>query len=146
MDWSTVFDEAYPEPPATDEALAHLLADVGPPLPASYLSLLRWSDGGEFRVGQRWWQFLPASDPVHGVRALLLAYGLDVYMPGAVPIALNGHGTLYLLDRRRPAVDGEFPVVVARAGDLGWDEHRRVADTFVQACCGATHVDRLWDD
>src|SRR5262245_65909395 len=52
------------------------------PLPPAYLSLLRWSDGGEFRTGERWFQFFPTLDPQHGVRAMLLAYHLPEYMPG----------------------------------------------------------------
>src|SRR5262245_18206590 len=43
------------------------------PLPPPYLSLLRWSNGGAFRTGERWFQFFPALDDAHGLRAMLLA-------------------------------------------------------------------------
>jgi hypothetical protein len=44
------------------------------PLPRSYLSLLRWSNGGFFRNGQRELGLFPALGPRSGVRAMLLAY------------------------------------------------------------------------
>jgi hypothetical protein len=115
------------------------------PLPASYLSLLRWSNGGEFCTGERWFQFFPALDPRHGVRAMMLAYHLPQYMPGALPIAFNGEGTLYLLDLRQPASNGEYPVVCARAGNLGWgpDAVWSIAATLEEACRGTDSVEDL---
>lgn len=115
------------------------------PLPPAYLSLLRWSDGGEFGTGERWFQFFPTLGERHGVRAIMVAYQLPQYMPGAVPVAFNGGGTFYLLDMRRPAVGGEYPVVCAHAGYLAWepDACRVVADSFVAACRGTVNVDDL---
>ncbi len=115
------------------------------PQPPAYLSLLRWSDGGQFRTGERWFQFFPAVDPGHGVRAMLLAYQLPQYMPGALPVAFNGGGTFYLLDLRRPAAGGEYPVVCAHAGYLGWEPEACwvVADSLAAACRGAVNVDDL---
>jgi len=116
-------------------------------LPSSYLSLLRWSNGGWCRTGEREFGFFPALGEQHGVRAMMLAYHLPEYMPGALPIAFNGGGTFYVFDMRRPAVSGEYPVVCVRAGNLGWDpdECWRVADTFLAACRGPTNVDDLRD-
>ncbi len=115
------------------------------PLPAKYLSFLRWSNGGWFRTGEREFGFFPTSDPSGGVRAMLLAYHLPQYMPGALPIAFNGGGTFYLLDMRRPAVKGEYPVVCAHSGYLAWESVAcfTVADSFVAACRGAVNVDDL---
>lgn len=115
------------------------------PLPAAYLAFLAWSDGGEFRTGERWFQFFSTRDPGHGVRAMLLAYHLPQYMPGALPLAFNGGGTFYLFDLRQPASDGEYPIVAAHAGSLGWepDEHVRIADSFEAACRGTVCVDDL---
>ncbi len=115
------------------------------PLPASYLSFLRWANGGEFRTGERWFQFFPARGAGHGVRAMMLAYQIPQYMPGAVPVALNGGGTFYLLDLRRPPVEGEYPVVGARAGSLSWEPAAcvAVADSFVAACRGTVNIEDL---
>jgi hypothetical protein len=119
----------------------------GRPIPAMYLSLLRWSNGGEFRSGKRWFQFFPALDPVHGVRAMMLAYQLPFYMPGALPIALNGEGILYLFDMRGPPVGGEYSVVCAHAGHLGWETKACwvAAETLLEACRSSVHVDELRD-
>jgi len=116
------------------------------PLPVAYLSFLRWSNGGEFRTGERHFQFFPALDPAHGVRAMLLAYHLPQYMPGALPFAFNGSGTFYLFDMRKPAVAGEYPVVCSQAGNQGWqvDQFMEVSDTFSGACRGTVDVDDLW--
>jgi SMI1 / KNR4 family (SUKH-1) len=145
IDWVTLFDAAYPVAGASPTDLQRLAAGVGQRLPSSYLSLLAWSNGGEFRMGGRWFQFFPAVDPVHGVLAISEAYGIPRYMPGALPFALNGGGTFYLLDMRETAVAGEYPVVCSHSGNLGWapDECVRIADSFPEACRGTIDVDEL---
>ena len=184
MDWASVFDEAHPQPGASDAVLEQFVAEVsrpmsddevreanagqtnpfpkddplyaawqpfdaskwvlpGRPLPQAYLSLLRWSNGGEFRTGERLFQFFPALDSQHGVRAMMLGYRIPEYMPGAVPVAFDGCGTFYLLDLRRLAVGGEYPVVSAHASCLGWEEDAcgEVAVSFVAACRGIGNGD-----
>jgi hypothetical protein len=113
------------------------------PLPPSYLALLRWSNGGEFQTGKRIFQFFPAVDPGHGVRAMLLGYNLPQYMPGALPFAFNGGGTFYLFDRRAAPCNGEYPVVCAHSGNLGWEPDAcvQIATSFVEACQGTSDVD-----
>jgi hypothetical protein len=117
------------------------------PLPPSYRSFLRWSNGGQFGNVERWFQLFPAIDDGHGVRAMLLAYQLPEYMPGTLPIAFNGGGVFYLLDMRQPAVGGEYPLVAAHAGYLAWEPRawRFVADTFPDACRGTTNIEDLWE-
>jgi hypothetical protein len=110
-------------------------------LPESYLSFLRWSNGGEFRTGEREFGFFDAD----GARGMLLGYNLPQYMPGALPIAFNGGGIFYLFDMRRPPVRGEYPVVCASAGNIGWgaDEHAVVAANFPKCCRGKVRVEDL---
>ncbi len=76
---------------------------------------------------------------------MMEAYGLRRWMPGALPIAFNGGGTFYLFDLRQDPVDGEYPVVSARAGNLGSepDECVVVSDCFEAACRGWIDVDEL---
>ena len=145
IDWSSVFDEAYPVAGATPLDLEQLVAEVGRPLPPSFLSLLGWSNGGEFRMGARWFQFFPALDPDHGILAMSAAYGLPRFMPQAVPFAFNGGGTFYLFDLRGPAVHDEHPEVCSHAGNLGWsaEECAWVAGSFPEACKGIIDVDEL---
>ncbi|WP_395745187.1 SMI1/KNR4 family protein [Prosthecobacter sp.] len=113
-------------------------------LPADYLNFLAWSNGGEFRTGSRWFQFMPAIDPMHGVRAMLLAYHIPQYMPLALPFAMDGGGGIYLFDMRDPA--GEPPIVWAHAGSLGWrpDEHVQLGGSFLAACTDKTAPDEDW--
>lgn len=116
------------------------------PLPVSYLNFLQWSNGGEFRTGERRFQFFPVLDPLHGVRAMLLAYHLPQHLPETVPFAFNGSGTFYLFDMRNSAIAGEYAVICCQAGNLGWepDQFMRVADSFLAACQGTIDVDDLW--
>lgn len=186
IDWSNVFEEAYPVPGATDAILNQFVVEmVAPPtedeiqsvhagqrnpfpksdplhakwspfdaagwtiphgpLPTAYLSFLKWSNGGSFRNGERWFQFFPALDPGQGPRAMLMAYELPQYMPGALPFAFNGAGTFYLFDMRQPAATDEYPIVCAHAGYLDWEEDacRAVAPSFLEACRGAIDIDDL---
>jgi hypothetical protein len=113
------------------------------PLPADYLSFLRWSNGGWCRTGEREFGFFPTSDPTSGVRAMTLAYHVPQYMPGALPFAFNGGGVFYLFDMREAARAGDYPVVCASAGALGWDECWFVADSFLLACRGTSNVEDL---
>jgi hypothetical protein len=115
------------------------------PLPESYLELLSWSNGGEFRRGKRWFQFFPMLDPNHGVRAMLLAYHLPLYMPEALPFGFNSQGTFYLFDMRRAAKRGEYRVISSQSGNLGWgaDQCIDVAESFEAACRGDINVDDL---
>ena len=109
-------------------------------LPASFLDFLRFSNGGDFGNGDRWFQFFPSIDDRHGLRAMMLAYEFPQYMPLALPFALNGAGTFYAFDLRRSAIHGEYPIVASHASTLGWktDEYRSVAATFPEACAGDT--------
>jgi hypothetical protein len=105
------------------------------PLPPSYLSLLRWSDGGSFVNGDRRFDpFLPCSQ----LRQYLLSYHVPQYMPGALPFALDGGGSFYLFDMREGPVRGEYPVVYAGAGNLRYDDAVTVAASFIEACRGTT--------
>jgi len=113
------------------------------PLPPAYLSFLRWSNGGQFGTGERWFQFFDT----RGVRGMLLAYLLPQYMPGVLPIAFNGGGVFYLFDMREPMTDGEYPIICAHAGCFGWgpQEWRPVADSFLAACRGTSSIETLWE-
>ena len=103
------------------------------PFPPSYISLLRWSNGGCFVNGERSFNDVFAS---HEVRDMLLGYEIPEYMSGAVPIAFDGGGNFYLFDMRRTPVDGEYPIVFTHAGDLGWHDAVHTADTFLDMCLG----------
>jgi len=112
------------------------------PFPPSYLSLLRWTNGGECRTGENWFMFFPANDPVHGVRAMMLGYYLPEYLPGFVPFAFDGCGTFYLFDMRQPAVEGEYPIVCCHAGELDPPETAKIAEKLLAACQGRWE----WED
>lgn len=103
--------------------------------PDSYLSFLRWSNGGTFTKGGREFGFFPAIDSRRGVRAMMLAYHIPEYMKYAVPFAFDGAGTFYLFDMRKTPSGGDFPIVLAHAGSLGWDEDdcECLAESFEKA-------------
>lgn len=105
------------------------------PLPRSYLSLLRWSNGGAFSNGDRNFDpFLPCDR----LREYLLCYHVPQYMPLALPFALDGGGNFYLFDMRQNPVEGEYPVLYVGAGNLDYEDAVLVASSFVEACRGMT--------
>lgn len=112
-------------------------------LPQDYIDFLQWSNGGEFMTGSRRFQFLPATDQGHGVRATLLGYMVPEYLPGLLPFAFDGGGTLYLFDMREPLVDGNYPIAVSHAGDLGFPAIT-IAESFVAACKGTSALEPLF--
>lgn len=59
-------------------------------------------------------------------------YEFGEYMPGALPVALDGGGGFYCLDTRTAPNDGMQPVVWSHSGNLGWraDEVRAIAADF----------------
>ncbi len=111
------------------------------PLPPSFLSFLRWSNGGHFSNGERHFQMFGT-----GLRSMLLSYQVPEYMPGVLPFAFNGGGVFYLFDMREPASkDGEYPILCASAGCLDFDPYYspKVADTFLDACRGRVNIESL---
>jgi len=168
IDWSTVFDESYPEVGATDADIAELISAARAPLaeaeireileaqarlpgkrfpeddpktwqlpqrqlPASYLTFLRWSNGGQFRKGERWF------DPFFStceVRGYMLGYDLPGRIPLALAFAFNGGGVFYLFDMRADPVDGEYPVIAAHAGAPWYASSWPVAPSFPEVCRG----------
>jgi SMI1 / KNR4 family (SUKH-1) len=105
------------------------------PLPPSYLSFLRWADGGSFaNGGRRFDPFFPCSR----LREYLLAYHVPQYMPGTLPFAFDGGGCFYLFDMRGKSVRGEFPVLYVGAGNLNFADAVTVASSFLEACRGTT--------
>lgn len=105
-------------------------------LPQTYLDFLRWSNGGSFRKGAKWFDPVFRTDEV---RSFLLGYDLPQYLPGVLPFAFDGSGTFYVLDLRRPPQVGEYPVRIAHASNLCFRASRQIGATFLDAC-------RLTDD
>lgn len=174
-DWKDIFDDQWPEPPATEADIIYLQSAVLAPLtqqeivevnqahhhavpaddptyatgrafdaaswripnkpfPPSFISFLRWSNGGEFTHGDR--QFAPFFS-TYEIRETMLAYEVPEYMPGAVPFGFDGGGTFYLFDMRDDPRNGEFPIVFCGAGALDWDAIC-IADTFPDLCAGTS--------
>ncbi|MFS8212966.1 SMI1/KNR4 family protein [Paenibacillus polymyxa] len=98
--------------------------------PDSYMDFLRYSNGGEFQNGERYFQFFNTED----LREMNLAYELPEYMPGAVSFAMDGCGNHYMFDMREEKRNNEYPVLFAHSGSLGYDECEQVAHSFIELC------------
>lgn len=48
------------------------------------------------------------------------------------PIAFDGGGTFFLFDMRLPPVKNDYPVLLAHAGALSYDDAELIADSFTQ--------------
>ncbi|QYK63383.1 SMI1 / KNR4 family (SUKH-1) [Paenibacillus sp. S25] len=98
--------------------------------PDSYMDFLKYSNGGEFQNGERYFQFFNTED----LREMNLAYELPHYMPGAVSFAMDGCGNHYMFDMREEQRNNEYPVLFAHSGSLGYDECEQVAHSFIELC------------
>jgi hypothetical protein len=112
------------------------------PLPLSYLSLLKWSNGGSFYNGHRGFNFLSTS----AVREFLLNYCFPEYMPGAMPFAFDGDNNFYLFDMRSDPVEGEYPILFVRGENLSYANAVQVASSLREACQGKTDPVQLLKD
>ncbi|MDK8180314.1 SMI1/KNR4 family protein [Paenibacillus sp. UMB4589-SE434] len=108
-------------------------------LPATYLDLLRYSNGGEFANGERHFQFFSADE----LRVMLLAYEFPQYMPGAVSFAMDGCGHHYAWDMRSDQEQTEYPILVTHSGNLGYEDAVHIAGTFIELCKGTISVEDL---
>ncbi|MFF2885908.1 SMI1/KNR4 family protein [Paenibacillus sp. NPDC057967] len=105
-------------------------------LPESYGELLQYSNGGEFQTGDRHFQFFGTSD----FRAMNLAYEFPAYMPGTVSFAMDGSGHHYIFDMRAEPRNGEYPILVAHSGNLGFEDCICVADSLQELCRGTEEI------
>ncbi|WP_424991768.1 SMI1/KNR4 family protein [Paenibacillus turpanensis] len=108
-------------------------------LPLSYLDFLRYSDGGEFQTGDRYFQFFS----IHELREYNLAYEFPEYMEGCISFGMDGAGNHYIFDMREPMRNHEYPIIAAHSGDLDYSGSIRVADSFLELCEERTSLDDL---
>ncbi|TQR46329.1 SMI1/KNR4 family protein [Paenibacillus popilliae] len=108
-------------------------------LPAAYLDLLRYSNGGEFGNGARHFQFFSADE----LRAMMLAYEFPEYMPEAIPFAMDGCGIHYAWDMRSSSEENEYPILVSHSGNLGYADSAQIASTFLELCTGTISAEDL---
>ncbi|TVX93401.1 SMI1/KNR4 family protein [Paenibacillus agilis] len=108
-------------------------------LPATYVELLRYSNGGEFGNGERYFQFFSTAE----FRAMMLAYEFPEYMPGAVPFAMDGCGHHYAWDMRSNKDQDEYPILVSHSGNLGYEDAVHIAETFIELCQGTISAEDI---
>jgi hypothetical protein len=95
--------------------------------PATYLELLRHSNGGFFRGRYR------DLDPLFStfeVRDYMLAYSVPHWLPETLPFAFDGGGGFYLLDLRSPSTDDEYPIIWSHACNLSFEDARLLGPSF----------------
>jgi len=173
IDWISIFDEAqiakgasedeiacfvteFPKPLSETELattktdLLKLKLDIevynpakwilpNKPFPPSFLNFLSWNNGGWCRKGEREFGFLATFD----FREYMLAYMFPEWMESAVPFALNGGGVFYVFDMREEPINGEYPILITKAGNQGYHDAKLIADSFVEACSGTTNIEDL---
>jgi hypothetical protein len=169
IDWNRVFEETIQRRPGlSDDQIATFVSSVQQPLttaefelrgvgknvrrwkmpegplPESYLSFLRWSDGGEFRNCDRLLQFFPALDPIHGVRIMTLVYLVPERSPGLLPFAFDGGGIFYAFDMRMRPDHGEYNIVAAECGYPHTPGF--LASTFLEACQSRQSLEDVWSN
>ncbi|HEX8177235.1 MAG TPA: SMI1/KNR4 family protein [Pyrinomonadaceae bacterium] len=171
IDWTSVFDETQVAKGATgaegaafakdfalplsENEIAEIKADLlkakidvqlydpakwvlpNKPLPETFLNFLTWNNGGWCRKGEREFGFLGIPD----LRSYTLAYMFPAFMPEAVPFALNGGGVFYVFDMREEPDGGEYPILISASGNLGYEDAKVVAQSFIEVCSGTTNIE-----
>ena len=108
-------------------------------LPGAYESLLRWSNGPSVRTGSREFGFFGSLE----LREYLLAYNFPEYMPGAIPIGLDGGGVFAAFDTRGGLQNDEYPILATAAGNLGFEDATLISVAFKSFCTGRTAIGSL---
>jgi hypothetical protein len=107
--------------------------------PVSWLSFLRWSNGGDFINGENGERGFQDMFSLEQVREYTTLYGIAHFLPGAIPFAMDGGAALYMFDTRKSPNAGEYPIVFCHSSEVGggWDSVTRLEDSFL-ACCQST--------
>ena len=132
MNWPALFDEILPEPAATAEEINEFAARLNCALPASFRDFLGFANGAWARTGAREFGFFNSESIVR----YQTDYEFAEYMPGAVPLGLDGGGIFYVFDFRGPLLNDECPIWVCGSGANTWDEAAFIAPSFEQLCQG----------
>lgn len=110
-----------------------------PPLPTRYLDFLAWSDGASWQTGEREFSCFGCKH----LREYMLHYHFPEYMPGALPIGLDGGGVFGVFDLRNGPSDAVWAI---GSGALDWKDAVKVADSFVEFCRGRRAVGDVYSD
>lgn len=70
-----------------------------------------------------------------------LAYEFAEYMPGSVSFAMDGSGNHYIFDMRETWRSGEYPLLFADSGDLGYEDCVHVADSLPELRRGTEEIE-----
>jgi hypothetical protein len=98
------------------------------PFPPSYLSLVRWANGGPFLAGvDRILQIIP----VDGIRQKMIELHSPKRMALAVPFAWNDVYDIYCFDMRQP-LRVEYPILVTRGNAMDYAVSSNGADGLVE--------------
>jgi SMI1 / KNR4 family (SUKH-1) len=101
--------------PASEEAIQALISDTGLDFPAEYLSLLRYSNGGEGELAvQPLWFVI---DPVEDVVKRNQEMGIAKWLPGYFRFGSSGGGSSLLFNTRESR-----PWKVYHVDDVGMEE------------------------
>lgn len=124
------FDYAAENPPVSEDQLKLLLrwlSKNGFPdteISVEYTDFLRESNGGDFVINGREFQMFSAEE----IPEFYEAYMFSVYMPFALPFAMDGCGNFYVFNKR----EHDDGVYIVASGNMSWgnDECFLLAEDF----------------
>jgi hypothetical protein len=61
----------------------------------------------------------------------------------AVSFAMDGNGNHYFFDMRHPLQNGEYPILAASSGNLGYDDCKLIGNSFSQVCSEKISIDEI---
>ncbi|WP_041701772.1 SMI1/KNR4 family protein [Gottschalkia acidurici] len=105
-------------------------------LPDSYIEFLKYSNGGEFQNGDRYFQIFSTSD----FRQMNIEYEFPEYMEGSISFAMDGSGNHLVFNMRKKRNNGEYPILSIHSGSLGYDDCKLIGSSFIEVCTGKTSI------
>ncbi|MFC7519123.1 SMI1/KNR4 family protein [Herbaspirillum sp. GCM10030257] len=112
-------------PPGTSAAaLQRLEVKFDTALPPDLKQFWLQSDGAVLWFGYKELQFFPVKSIFEDD-----LYDLDQYMPGALPLCMDGNGNICVARIEAREIEGYY---VASCGDLDWSSAVKIADEFSQ--------------
>lgn len=104
-------------------------------IPIQFKELLKHSDGGLIVTGDRAFGYFGKKE----LREYYLNYEFPYYMPGVLPIALNGGGVFYAYDLRETSEKPE--IIAVEAGVLDWDYAYFLGDDLFDVLSKETNIE-----
>ena len=108
------------------------------PLPKEYQDFLAWSDGASWQTGEREFSCFGCEH----LREYLLHYHFPEYLPGVVPIGLDGGGVFGVFNLAESPAGAVWAI---ESGVPFWEDAVPIAASFEEFCRGTVRLGEAYN-